>query len=94
MRELGYIEGQSVETEYVYADGHFERLPDLVAKLVEHKVDLIVTASTPATIAAKRATEKIPVVFAASSDPISTGVVPSLARPGVMSPACRSWHQI
>jgi putative ABC transport system substrate-binding protein len=82
MRELGYIEGQSVETVYVYADGHFDRLPDLAAKLVEHKVDLIVTASTPATIAAKRATEKIPVVFAASSDPISTGVVPSLARPG------------
>jgi putative ABC transport system substrate-binding protein len=82
MRELGYIEGRTVETEYVYADGHFDRLPDLAAKLVEHKVDLIVTASTPATIAAKRATEKIPVVFAASSDPISTGVVPSLARPG------------
>jgi putative tryptophan/tyrosine transport system substrate-binding protein len=82
MRELGYIEGRTVETEYVYADGHFDRLPDLAAKLVERKVDLIVTASTPAIIAAKRATEKIPVVFAASSDPISTGVVASLARPG------------
>ena len=82
MRELGYVENRTVETEYLYADGHFDRLPDLAAKLVEHKVDLIITASTPATIAAKRATEKIPVVFAASSDPISTGVVPSLARPG------------
>jgi len=82
MRELGYIEGRTVETEYLYADGQFDRLPDLVAKLVEHKVDLIFTASTPAIIAAKRATEKIPVVFAASSDPISTGVVASLARPG------------
>jgi putative tryptophan/tyrosine transport system substrate-binding protein len=82
MRELGYVESRTVETEYLYADGHFDRLPDLAAKLVEHKVDLIVTASTPATIAAKQATEKIPVVFAASSDPISTGVVPSLARPG------------
>ena len=82
MRELGYIEGGTVETEYLYADGNFDRLPELVAKLVEHNVDLIVTASTPAIIAAKRATSKIPVVFAASSDPLSTGVVASLARPG------------
>ena len=82
MRELGYTEGRTVETEYLYANGHFDRLPDLAAKLVEHKVDLIVTAATPAIIAAKRATEKIPIVFAASSDPISTGVIASLARPG------------
>ena len=82
MHELGYVEGRTVQTEYVYAEGHFDRLPDLASKLVDHKVDLIVTASTPATIAAKRATEKIPVVFAASSDPISTGVVTSLAHPG------------
>ena len=82
MRELGYIEGRTVVTEYVYADGHFDRLPDLASKLVDHNVDLIVTASTPATIAAKRATEKIPIVFAASSDPISTGIVKSLAQPG------------
>jgi putative ABC transport system substrate-binding protein len=82
MRDLGYIEGRTVQTEYIYADGHFERLPELAAKLVEHKVDLIVTASTPAAIAAKRATDKIPVVFAAGSDPISTGVVASLAHPG------------
>ena len=82
MRELGYIEGRTVETEYLYADGHFERLPDLAAELVEHKVDVIVTASTPAILAAKRATDKIPIVFAASSDPLSTGIVGSLARPG------------
>jgi putative tryptophan/tyrosine transport system substrate-binding protein len=82
MRDLGYIEGRTVETEYLYADGHFDRLRDLAAKLVEHKVDLIVTSSTPAILAAKRATEKIPVVFAACSDPISTGIVVSLARPG------------
>jgi putative ABC transport system substrate-binding protein len=66
MRDLGYVEGRTVQTEYIYADGHFERLPELAAKLLEHKVDLIVTASTPAAIAAKRATDKIPVVFAAS----------------------------
>jgi putative ABC transport system substrate-binding protein len=82
MRELGYIEGRTVETEYVYADGHFDRLSGLADKLLEHKVDLIVTASTPASLAAKRATSSIPVVFAASSDPISTGVVASLAHPG------------
>src|SRR5262249_6476040 len=82
MRELGYIEGRSVETEYVYADGELDRLPGLAATLVDHKVDVIVTASTPGSLAAKRATAKIPVVFAASSDPIDTGVVASLARPG------------
>jgi putative ABC transport system substrate-binding protein len=79
MRELGYIEGRTVETEYVYADGQFDRLPGLAAKLVEHKVDIIVTASTPASLAAKQATTKIPIVFAASSDPIRTA---SLAHPG------------
>jgi len=82
MRDLGYIEGRTVETEYVYADGRFERLPELSAKLVEQKVDLIVTASTPAALAAKRATERIPIVFAASTDPLSTGVVANLAHPG------------
>jgi putative tryptophan/tyrosine transport system substrate-binding protein len=82
MRELGYIEGRTVQTEYIYADGHVERLPGLAEKLVDQKVDVIVTASTPACLAAKRATENIPVVFAASSDPISTGVVASLARSG------------
>src|SRR5215831_5330263 len=82
MRELGYIEGRTVETEYLYADAQFDRLPGLAARLVEHKVDIIVTASTPAILAAKQATAKIPIVFAASSDPISTGLVASLAHPG------------
>jgi ABC-type uncharacterized transport system substrate-binding protein len=82
MRELGYVEGRTVQTEYLYADGQFGRLPGLAEKLVDHKVDLIVTASTPASLAAKQATRNIPIVFAASSDPISTGVVASLAHPG------------
>jgi putative ABC transport system substrate-binding protein len=82
MRDLGYIEGRTVETEYVYADAQFDRLPGLAAQLVEHRVDIIVTSSTPASLAAKRATAKIPIVFAGSSDPISTGVLASLARPG------------
>jgi putative ABC transport system substrate-binding protein len=83
MRELGYIEGRTVETEYLYADARFDRLPELAAKLVEDKVDLIMTVSTPAGLAAKKATAKIPIVFAGSSDPISTGLVASLGRPGL-----------
>ena len=82
MRELGYIEGQTIETEYVYADGQSERLPGLAATLVAHKVDLIVTVGTPGCLAAKAATKTIPIVFASSSDPLSTGVVDNLARPG------------
>jgi ABC-type uncharacterized transport system substrate-binding protein len=82
MRELGYVEGRTVETEYLYADGRLDRLSGLAAKLVRDKVDVIITVSTPASLAAKRATDKIPVVFAASADPISSGVVTSLAYPG------------
>jgi putative tryptophan/tyrosine transport system substrate-binding protein len=82
MRELGYIEGRTVETEYVYADGQFDRLLALAATLVAHNVDLIVTAGTPGCLAAKQATATIPIVFAVSSDPLGTGVVASLARPG------------
>ena len=82
MRELGYIEGRTVQTEYLYADGKIDRLPDLAAELVAHNVDVIVTAGTPGSLAAKRATTSTPIVFAASSDPLTTGVVPSLSRPG------------
>ena len=82
MRELGYVEGRTVETEYVYADGQLDRLPGLAAELVARKVDVIVTASTPGCLAAKHATKTIPIVFAVSSDPISMGVVATLARPG------------
>ena len=82
MRELGYVEGRNVETEYLYADGQVGRLPGHAATLVAHKVDVIVTAGTPGCLAAKQATTTIPIVFAVSSDPLSTGVVASLARPG------------
>ena len=82
MEELGYIEGRTVETEYAYGNGQIDRLHDLAAGLVEHKVNIIVTVSTPAALAAKQATTIIPIVFAASSDPVSTGVVTSLAHPG------------
>ena len=82
MRELGYVEGSTVETEYLYADGQFDRLPALAATLVAHKVDVIVTAGERGCVAAKQATTTIPIVFAVSSDPLSTGIVASLARPG------------
>jgi putative ABC transport system substrate-binding protein len=82
MRELGYVEGHTVETEYLYADGQVGRLSYLAAKLVRDRVDVIVTVSTPASLAAKRSTDKIPIVFTASADPISSGVVTSLAYPG------------
>jgi putative tryptophan/tyrosine transport system substrate-binding protein len=82
MRELGYVEGRTVETTYLYADGQFDRLPELAAMLVAEKVDIIVTAGTPGCLAAKHATTVIPIVFAVSSDPIGTGVVGSLSRPG------------
>jgi putative tryptophan/tyrosine transport system substrate-binding protein len=82
MRELGYVEGRTVETKYLYADGNFDRLGNLAGVLVADNVDIIVTAGTPGCLAAKRATTTIPIVFAVSSDPLGTGVVASLSRPG------------
>ena len=82
LRELGYVEGKTLFIEYRYADGKRERLPDLAAELVRLKVDVIVTAGPGATLAAKKASATIPIVFAAASDPVGTGLVSSLARPG------------
>ena len=82
LRELGYVEGKNIVIEYRYAEGKLERLPDLAAELVRLKVDVIVTASGPAILAAKKASATIPIVFAAASDPVGTGLVSSLARPG------------
>lgn len=81
MRELGYTEGLTVETSYAYADGEFDRLDKIAAALVNERVDVIVTAGTPACLAAKRATSTVPIVFAVSSDPLGTGVVHSLSHP-------------
>jgi putative ABC transport system substrate-binding protein len=82
MRELGYVEGRNLIIEYRSADGRSERFPDLVTELVGLKVDLIVTRGTPASLAAKRATRTIPVVMANAGEPVETGLVTSLARPG------------
>ena len=82
LRELGYVEGRNMMIEYRSADGRSERFPDLAAELVRLKVDVILTRGTPAVMAAKNATGTIPVVMAASGDPVLSGVVSSLARPG------------
>ena len=82
LRELGYVEGKNIVIEYRYAEGKPERVPDLAAELVRLKVDVIVTAGPSATLAAKKASGTIPIVFAAANDPVGTGLVSSLARPG------------
>src|SRR5215470_13559582 len=82
LRELGYIEGQTFAIEYRSAEGRHERVQDLATELVRLKVDVIVTRGTPAVLAAKNASGTIPIVMAASGDPVGTGVVASLARPG------------
>lgn len=82
MRELGYVEGRNVHYERRFADGKPERLPQLAAELVGLKVDVIVTGGNPVIDAVKRATSTIPVVMAASRDPVGSGYAASLARPG------------
>ena len=82
LRELGWIEGRSIAIEYRWAEGPSERYAEIAAEFVRLKVDVIVTYATPAVIAAKQATSVIPIVFAAAADPVSTGLVASLARPG------------
>jgi putative ABC transport system substrate-binding protein len=82
LRELGYVEGHNLLLEYRSADGRTERFPGLAAELVELKVDIIVTRGTPAALAAKKATETIPIVMAANGDPLGSGLVAGLAHPG------------
>src|SRR5215831_1448113 len=82
LREVGYIEGQNIIIEYRWADGKYERFPDLVSDLVQIKVDAIVTAGTPGALAAKQATKTIPIVMTVAGDAVGTGLVASLARPG------------
>ena len=82
LRELGYEEGRNIVIEYRWANGAYDYFPVLVAELIAAKVDAIVTAGTPAALAVKNATTNVPLVMVAVGDPIGTGLVPSLARPG------------
>ena len=82
MRELGLIEGRTIAVEYRWTEGRTERAAEIAAEFVQRKVDVIVTSGTGMVLAAKQATSVIPIVFAATGDPVSTGLVASLARPG------------
>jgi putative ABC transport system substrate-binding protein len=82
LRNLGYVEGENVFIEFRFANGKYDRLPNLASELVSHRVDVIIAFTIPATRAAKNATTAIPIVFAQVLDPVDAGLVASLARPG------------
>ena len=82
LADLGYVEGKNVRFEFRWAERSLNRLPEMAQELVQVPVDLIITLAPPATLAAKHATQTIPIVFVAMGDPLASGVVTSLARPG------------
>jgi putative ABC transport system substrate-binding protein len=83
LKEAGYIDGQNVTIEFRWAEGHYDRLPEMAADLVRHKVAVLVsTGGEPSVLAAKAATTTIPIVFTSGIDPIRAGIVSSLSRPG------------
>src|SRR5215831_6506661 len=82
LRELGWVDGRNVAIEYRWAEGRVERYDEIAAEFIRLKVDVILTHNTPPVLAAKQATSIIPIVFASAGDPVGTGVVASLARPG------------
>jgi len=82
LRDLGYVDGRNIQFEIRAAEGQANRLPDLAAGLVRSKVDVIVASLTPAVTAARQATSDIPIVMAPAGDPVATGLISSLARPG------------
>ncbi len=90
LRELGYIEGENIVIEWRWAKAKYERFPSLIAELIASKVDVIVTAGTPATIALKKATTRLPLVMIAVGDPVGTGLITSLAHPGGNLPGLTS----
>jgi len=81
LKESGYVEGQNVTIEFHWAEGHYERLPEMAADLVRREVSVIV-ANTPANLAAKKATDTTPIVFTTASDPVQIGLVSNLSHPG------------
>jgi putative ABC transport system substrate-binding protein len=103
LRELGWIEGRTVSIEYRWAEGRSDRYTEIAAEFVQLKVNVIATAGNEAAIAAKQVTSVIPIVFAVAGDPVGTGLVASLARPGgnvtgllssspILSPVSAAWR--
>ena len=92
LRNLGYVEGKNIVIEYRYADGKFERLPDLATELAGLEVNVIVTGGPTATRPAKNATATIPIVMAQDTDPVGNGFVASLARPGGNITGLSNYH--
>src|SRR6266705_2937048 len=82
LRDLGYVEGKNILIEYRWAEGKYDRFPTLIGELVAQKVDIIVTAGTPASLAVKKQAPSIPLVMLVVGDPIGTGLIESLAHPG------------
>src|SRR5262245_36549878 len=82
LREHGYVEGQNLLIEWRFAEGRYDRLPGLAEELVRLKANVVVTLGTEAALAAKKATAAIPIVFTQVTDPLASGLVPSLVQPG------------
>jgi putative tryptophan/tyrosine transport system substrate-binding protein len=95
LNELGYVEGSNIELIWRFADGRFDRLPELASELAKLEVDIILPATPPAIHAAKAVANNIPIVFPLGSDPVETGLVPNLVRPGgnITGMATLSWRK-
>ena len=90
LRELGYVEGENLVVDHRYAEGDYSRLPQLVHELIELKPDAMLAIATPAIAAAQRATTTIPIIMGPATDPVGSGFIKSLSRPGATSLGLRT----